>query len=127
MATVLDFTKPHLLRDEEEYEAAVAEIDVLLERDPEPGTEEHDRLEFLTVLVEAYEDDHYPDEMFGTTPQAVVDFMLQQKGMTRADLAELMGGRSRVSDFFNGKRSLSRAQILALRDLLGIPADLLLS
>lgn len=126
MATVLDFTKPHVLRDEEEYEAAVAEIDTLLDRDPNPGTEEHDLLEFLSVLVEAYEAEHYPDELFRTTPQGAVDFMLQQKGMTRADLAEPMGGRSRVSDFFNGKRPLSRGQIVALRDLLGVPADLLL-
>ena len=52
--------------------------------------------------------------------------MLEQKGMGRADLAEIMGGRSRVSEFFNGKRELSKAQIEALRDKLGIPADLLL-
>jgi antitoxin component HigA of HigAB toxin-antitoxin module len=37
-----------------------------------------------------------------------------------------MGGRSRVSDFFSGKRGLSTAQIKALSNLLGIPADLLL-
>ena len=47
--------------------------------------------------------------------------------MTRADLAELMGGRSRVSDFFKGVRQLSTSQIKALRERLGIPADLLLA
>ena len=52
--------------------------------------------------------------------------MLAQHGMTRAELAPVMGGRSRVSDFFSGKRALSLAQIAKLRDLLGIPADLLL-
>ena len=46
--------------------------------------------------------------------------------MQRSDLSEVMGGRSRVSDFFNRRRELSRSQIEALRDLLGIPADLLL-
>jgi len=29
MTTILDFTRPHLLRSEEEYEAAVTEIDAL--------------------------------------------------------------------------------------------------
>lgn len=38
-----------------------------------------------------------------------------------------MGGRSRVSDFFRGVRELSTGQIGALRDRLGIPADLLLA
>ena len=126
MTAVLDFTKPHVLRTEEEYQEAVRMIDELLERDPEGGTEDHDLLEFLSVLVEAYEAEHYPDEMFASTPQDVIDFMLGQKGMQRGDLAEIMGGKSRVSEFFAGKRELSRAQIRALRDLLGVPADLLL-
>jgi HTH-type transcriptional regulator/antitoxin HigA len=52
--------------------------------------------------------------------------MLKQKGMTRADLTESLGGKSRVSEFFAGKRALSTNQIKALRDLLGVPADLLL-
>ena len=89
------------------------------------GSEEEDRLEFLTLLVEAYDDEHFP--MGGaSTPQSIVDFVLEQRGMQRSDLAEVMGGRSRVSDFFNGKRELSRTQIKALRDVFGIPADLLL-
>jgi len=125
MTTLLDFSRPHVLRDEEEYEAAVREIDALSDRDPPPGTEEHDRLRFLMVLVAAYDAEHYPDEMFATTPQAVVDFTLEQKGMVRAELTDALGGPGCVSDFFGGK-PLSRAQIVALRDLLGIPADLLL-
>jgi antitoxin component HigA of HigAB toxin-antitoxin module/mRNA-degrading endonuclease HigB of HigAB toxin-antitoxin module len=125
MTTLLDFSKPHVLRSDEEYEAAVAEIDALLDRDIVPGSEEEDRLEFLTLLVEAYDDEHFP--MGGSsTPQSIVDFVLEQRGMQRSDLAEVMGGRSRVSDFFNGKRELSRTQIKALRDVFGIPADLLL-
>lgn len=126
MTTVLDFTKPHLLRSEAEYDEAVQMIDELLDRDPAPGSEDHEFLEFLSVLVEAYEAKHYPAEMFATTPQDVVDFLLDQKGMQRADLNEIMGGKSRVSEFFAGKRELSRSQIRALRDLLNVPADLLL-
>ena len=125
MAGVLDFTKPHVLKNEEEYTAAIAEIDALLDRDPRPGSEEYDRLEFLSVLVQAYEDTFFPvDEQ--PTPQEIVDFMLDQKGLTRADLAKWMGGRSRVSEFFSGLRRLSLRQIETLRERLGIPADLLL-
>ncbi|HKP74159.1 MAG TPA: helix-turn-helix domain-containing protein [Longimicrobiaceae bacterium] len=125
MTTLLDFSKPHVLRSEAEYDAAVAEIDALLDQDPVPGSEEDERLEFLSLLVEAYDDEHFQMGE-SSTPQSVVDFMLEQKGMQRGDLADAMGGRSRVSDFFNGKRELSRSQIKALRDLLGVPADLLL-
>lgn len=122
---ILDFTRPHVLRNAREYRAAVAEIDALLDQDPRPGTEAYDRLEFLSVLVEAYEDRHAPFEDAGP-PQSAVEFMLEQKGMTRAELAPLMGGRARVSEFFAGKRRLSITQIAKLREALGIPADLLI-
>ncbi len=121
----LDFTKPHVLRNAREYKAAVVEIDRLLDRDPKRGSEEYDRLRFLSVLVEAYEDEHDPIDETGT-PQSMVAFMLEQAGMTRAELAPLLGGRNRVSEFFAGKRRLSIAQIKKLRDELGIPVDLLI-
>ena len=52
--------------------------------------------------------------------------VLEQKGLDRSDLDEVMGGKSRVSEFLSGKRELSKAQIEGLRRLLGIPADILL-
>ena len=125
MKTVLDFPSPHVLRSAGDYDAAVAEIDRLLDLDPQPGAPEYDRLELLSVLLEDYEARHHPIDDSNLTPQDVVDFVLQQRGMSRADLAPLMGGRSRVSDFFNGKRALSKGQIEALREHLRIPADLL--
>lgn len=53
--------------------------------------------------------------------------MLEQHAMTRADLAPLIGGKARVSEFFSGKRRLSVEQICAICDTLGIPADLLIA
>ena len=125
MATaLLDFSRPHVLKNDGEYEAAIAEIERLVDEDVEAGSDDYDRLEFLSVLVEHYEDEHYP--MGPVTPQQAVAFMLEQKGLDRSDLDEEMGGKSRVSEFLSGKRDLSKAQIEGLRRLLGIPADLLL-
>lgn len=124
--TTLDFSTPHVLRTVREYNAAVAEVDRLLDAKVKKGSVEHDRLEFLSVLIEAYENENVP-ELRDPTPQEAVDFYLEQHSMTRAQLAECMGGRSRVSDFFKGMRQLSTGQIKALRDLLGIPADLLIA
>ncbi len=121
---LLDFSKPHVLRNDTEYEAAINEIEQLLDEEVEPASEGYDRLEFLSVLVEHYEEDQYP--MGTVTPQQAVTFMLEQKGLERSALDEVMGGKSRVSDFLNGKRDLSKSQIEGLRRLLGIPADILL-
>ncbi|HET9683900.1 MAG TPA: hypothetical protein VFP15_07355 [Gemmatimonadaceae bacterium] len=123
---LLDFSKPHVLRNSREYRTAIREIDELLDADPARGSEAFDRLEFLSVLVEAYEDEHDPLDESGGTPQSAVAFMLEQKGMTRTDLHPLMGGKARVSEFFSGKRRLSMEQIRSLRRELGLPADLLI-
>ncbi len=124
-STHLDRSRPHVLRNEAEYEAALAEVDVILTREPDLGTPEADWLELLVVLIESYEREHYP--MGGTsTPQSILDFMLDQRGMSRKDLSDIMGGRSRVSEFFAGKRHLSLTQVRRLRHLLRVPADLLI-
>jgi HTH-type transcriptional regulator / antitoxin HigA len=126
MAELLDFTKPHVLRNEAEYTAAVAEIERLLDTDPPPHSEAYERLEFLSVLVQAYEDAHFPLDLL-TTPQDVVAFMLEQKGLSHDDLAQWLGGESPMLAFLEGTCSLSLPQIERLREQLGIPADLLIS
>ena len=78
---------------------------------------------------EAYEDEAFPIEerLVGCTPQSAVEFMLTQRGMSRMDLESVFGSKSRVSEFFSGRRPLSKSQVLGLRARLGISADLLLS
>jgi HTH-type transcriptional regulator / antitoxin HigA len=125
MAELLDFTKPHVLRNEVEYNAAVAEIERLLDIDPPPHSDAYERLEFLSVLVQAYEDTHFPLEQL-TTPQDVVAFMLEQKGLSHDDLAQWLGGENRMVAFLQGTCRLSLPQIERLREHLGIPADLLI-
>lgn len=128
MPAVLDFSTPHLLRDAAEYEAAHREVLALLDASPAMGSPDHDRLEFLTVLIEAYDREHV---RFGeddtVTPQEVVSFLLEQHGMTRRDLEPLLGGKGRVSEFFNGLRPLSMGQIRALREAFHVSADLLIA
>jgi HTH-type transcriptional regulator/antitoxin HigA len=126
MAELLDFTKPHVLRNEAEYTAAVVEIDHLLDSDPPPHSEAYERLEFLSVLVHAYEEAHFPLEEL-TTPQDGVTFMLDQKGLSHTDLAQWLGGEVSMLAFLQGSCSLSLPQIERLRVHLGIPADLLIS
>ena len=126
MAELLDFTKPHVLRNEAEYTAAVTEIDQLLDLDPPPHSEAYERLEFLSVLVQAYEETHFPLEQL-PTPQDVVTFMLEQKGLSQTDLAQWLGGESPMLAFLQKTGSLSLPQIERLRVHLGIPADLLIS
>jgi HTH-type transcriptional regulator / antitoxin HigA len=91
-----------------------------------PQSEAYERLEFLSVLVHAYEDAHFLLEQLPTSPD-VVTFMLEQKGLSQNDLAEWLGGERPMRAFLQGTCSLSLPQIERLREHLGIPADLLIS
>jgi HTH-type transcriptional regulator/antitoxin HigA len=124
---VLDFSTPHLIRNDVEYDAVVAEVNRLLDENPREGGRADEMIEFLSVLVEDYDRKHFALPGGEVTPQEVVEFMLEARGLSRADLARVMGGKSRVSEFFSGGRALSMTQVVKLRNLLGIPADLLVA
>jgi len=113
------------IRNAKDFEQAVNELDYLADLDPKEGTPEYDRMELLSILIAAYEEEHLPP-FEPASPRELVQFMAEQKGMSSSELAELLGGRPRLSEFLNGARELSKAQILRVRDALGIPADLLL-
>ena len=114
----------HVIRTEREHKEALRELEGVLDSSPKNGSSEYDRLELLSILVEAYENEN-TDMLPDATPQELVEFMAEQKGMDRTALAELFGGRSWLSDFLNEKRDLSLGQIARLKRALGIPADLL--
>ena len=114
------------IRTPERYEAALTVIGRLLRLPHEQDSSAGNALEVLSILVENYEEENVPD-LGDASPQEVVQFMAEQKGVTAGQLAEILGGRSRLSEFMNEKRELSREQIKKLRQVLGVPADLLIA
>jgi HTH-type transcriptional regulator/antitoxin HigA len=116
-------TRP--LRTEPEYEAALTVVRRVLGAPHEKGSLEFDALDLLSLLIQDYEERNVP-ELGKATPQEIVQFMAEQKGLEPGRLATIMGGKSRLSEFINRKRALSINQLKALRNELGIPADLLI-
>ena len=78
----------------------------------------------LTTLVEAYEAAHYPIDP--PNPIEAIKFRMEQGGLTRADLADMIGPRNRVAEVLNGKRALTVTMIRKLNEGLGIPAEILI-
>jgi HTH-type transcriptional regulator/antitoxin HigA len=109
------------IRSEQDYETALAEIETLMQA--RPGTPAGDRLDVLVTLVQAYEDKHHaidpPD------PIALIQFVMEQRGLDRSDLQPLLGGRGRVSEVIGRKRPLTLGMIRRLQSELGLPADAL--
>ena len=110
------------VRTEQEYDAALAEIERLW--DATPNTPAADRLDVLATLVEAYEATHW-----SITPPDPIDailFRMEQHGLTRRDLEVYLGGRGHVSEVLGRKRALSLAMIRRLHAGLGIPLESLI-
>jgi len=109
------------IRTENDYEWALDEIDRLF--DAEPGTPESDKLEVLVILVEAYEDEHEPMPL--PDPIEAIEYWMESRGLSRADLEPLIGSRGRVAEILNKKRPLTLRMIRNLGKNLGIPAEIL--
>lgn len=111
-----------LIKTEEEHRRALLHIDSIF--DAEPDTPQGDELELWSILVEAYEDAHYPIDP--PDPVDAILFHMEHTQMRPVDLAPYLGGRGRVSEILNRKRSLSITQITRLWRELGIPLESLM-
>jgi len=110
------------IHTEKDYQKALDRIEEIF--DAKPGTNEGDELEILGILVDEYENKHFPIE--APKPVEAIKFRMEQLGMEQKDLAKLLGSKSRASEILSGKRSLSLRQIKILYRKLGIPADVLI-
>jgi HTH-type transcriptional regulator/antitoxin HigA len=110
------------IKTERDYQKALREIEKLW--DAKPNTPKGDRLDVLVTLVEAFERKYY--EIAPPDPIEAIKFRMEQLGLKTADLAKILGGRSRVSEVLNRKRNLSLEMMRSLHKHLSIPAESLL-
>jgi HTH-type transcriptional regulator/antitoxin HigA len=107
----------HPVKTEKDYKKALLRIAGLM--DATPNTKAGDELDVLATLVEAYEREHFAIK--SPDPVEAILFRMEQMGLDRKALEPFLGGRSRVSEVLNRKRSLSMSQIRKLHDGLDIP------
>lgn len=113
------------IRNEAEYDAALAEVDKYFVKEPDPGTPEGDHFEVLLALIGAYEQKHWAIE----APDAVgaIREVMNLKNYTQNDLAKLLGSASRASEILNRKRRLTMEQAYKLFTEWHIPAESLIA
>jgi len=110
------------IHTEAEYLAALAQIESLW--DAPDASEAADQLELLSMLVEAYEKQHYPIE--APDPIDFLNYVMETRGLARKDLEQYIGPRGRVSDILNRVRPLTLDMIRRLSSGLGLPATVLI-
>lgn len=112
------------IRNDQDYEEAILLLETLVESNPDPKSDDGDKLSILSTLVEAYEVNRYPQSL----PSSIdaIKFRMEQANLKPADLVPYLGSRSKVSEILTGKRSLSLEMIRALEAGLGIPSKVLI-
>ena len=110
------------IKTEIDYDLALNRINILF--DAKPNTNEGDELDILVTLVEKYEQIHYP--IPEPDPIEAIKFMMEQNGLTDADLGVILNSRSRVTEIFKRRRALTIKQIRVLTETLYIPASTLI-
>ncbi|MFD0797318.1 type II toxin-antitoxin system HigA family antitoxin [Maribacter chungangensis] len=110
------------IRTKKDYEKALERLEVIF--DAKRGTKKGDELEILSILIDNYENEHFPIEM--PDPISAIQFRMEQMGLKQKDLVDMIGFKSRVSEIMNKKRKLTLEMIRNLNAKLRIPTEVLI-
>lgn len=113
------------VKTKKDYETALQRCYNLMQKNIKPNSAEADELEILSILVENYEQKHYP--VPPPNPVDAIKHRLLQTGMHEKELTKILGGRSRKSEILSGKRKLSLNMIRELHNKLNIPVETLIT
>jgi HTH-type transcriptional regulator/antitoxin HigA len=111
------------IKTEDDYNQALRRLENIFHAPVESN--EGDEAEILSILIEKYEDEHYPID--APDPIEAIKFRMEQMGMNNKQLADIIGYKSRVSEIFSGKRKLTLKMIRNLHEKLNIPYESLIA
>src|SRR5436190_10366403 len=98
------------IRTDDDHRRALAEIEKLW--GAADGTPAGDKLDILVTLVETYEERRWPlKSRRRSDPVDVLHFAIDELGHTQAELAKILGSRSRASEVLSRRRPLTLEMI----------------
>ena len=110
------------IKTEEDYRLALERLETIF--DAKIGTPESDELEILGLMVDDFENKHYPIE--APDPIEAIKIRMEEMHLKQYDLIPEIGGKSRVSEILNRKRRLTVEMIRKLAVRLNISANVLI-
>ena len=99
---------PRVITNGEELERVSRLAEPLLFREGARTPEEEAFLELLLKLIDDYQTQH--SLIPRLKPHELLQAILAEAGLRQADLLDIFGSRSRVSEAVNGKRPISKVQ-----------------
>ena len=85
-----------LIKNDADYETALAELEELIDANPAVGTPEADHLAILSLVIGKYEEEAYPVEL--PDPIEAIRLAMDERALSQRDLIPYIGSRSRVSE-----------------------------
>ena len=110
------------IKTEIDYRAALKRLEEIF--DAKVDTPESDELEILGLMVDDYENKHFPIE--APDPIEAIKIRMEEMHLKQVDLIPEIGGKSRVSEILNRKRRLTVDMIRKLATRLNLSSDLLI-
>jgi HTH-type transcriptional regulator / antitoxin HigA len=107
-AELLSAILPHVIHTEEENERYIAVLETLHDRG-DLTHEEEEFSELLTLLIEDFERKHY--QLEAAQPIEILRELMESNNLKQADLVDVFGTPSIVSDVLKGKRDLAKSHI----------------
>jgi len=111
------------IKSDNDYRNALERLEVIF--DSPIDTKEGDEAEILSLLIENYENEHYPIE--APDPIEAIKIRMEELNMRQKDLVGIIGGKSRVSEILNRKKRLTVDMIRELERILQISASVLVT
>lgn len=111
-----------ILKTEQEYTQALNALNTVFH--VEPWTPEGDHADMLSLLIEKYEEIHYPIE--DPDPIEAIQYKMEQLGMSSKDLWKIVKYKSRATEILNRKRKLTLWMIRSISNALNISPKILI-
>ena len=110
------------IRTDDDHREAIREIGLL--RGAAPGTRDGDKLDILATLVEAYEARRWAIDP--VSPLDILKTAIIDDGRSQAELATVLGSRSRASEILGGRRPITLEAARKISRAWHIPIQLLI-
>jgi len=111
------------IKSETDYNNALKRLETIFEAPI--GSPESDEADILGLLIDDYEQKHYPIE--APDPIEAIKIRMEEMQLKQVDLVKEIGGKSRVSEILNKKRKLTVEMIRNLTKRLNLSPGLLIN
>ena len=111
------------IKTESDYRIALKRLEEIFDADI--GTSESDEADILGLLIDDYENKHYP--IAPPDPIEAIKIRMEELQLKQKDLVDEIGGKSRVSEILSRKRKLTVGMIRNLTKRLNLSPELLIS